>query len=123
MTDKLKNLSNTTRALLTVAAMRDGHLIRPPQLPIAAVRQVLRSLLNSGLADKVPVDDANYAWRTGGDGRVLTLRATGLGLARVAGDAGAAIRSPVRQHRHFESILSVDGPAHLYNTIGFGHRD
>jgi hypothetical protein len=88
MTDTPKKLSETARALLTAAAVRNDHLIRPPQLPIAAARQVIRSLLNAGLAVEVPalIEDAAYAWRTGEDGNVLVLHATRLGLARVSED-------------------------------------
>jgi hypothetical protein len=58
--DKPKKLSDTARALLTVAATRGDHLIRPPKLPIAAARQVVRSLLNAGQVEEVParVEDA-----------------------------------------------------------------
>jgi hypothetical protein len=92
MTDKPKKLSDTARALLTSAAMRDDHLIQLPRLPVAAARQVIRSLLNAGLAEEVsaPIDDAAYAWRTGEDGCVLVLRATVLGLAGVAEREGTA---------------------------------
>src|ERR1700741_1952404 len=90
MPDKPKKLSETARALLTSAAMRDDHVIPLPRLPVAAARQVIRSLLNGGLAEEgpAPIDDAGYAWRTGEDGDVLMLRATRLGLARVAADEG-----------------------------------
>ena len=53
MTEKPKKLSDTARALLTAAALRDDHLIQAPQLPAAAARQVVRSLLNAGLAEEV----------------------------------------------------------------------
>ena len=88
MSDKPKRLSDTARALLTSAAMRDDHLIHLPRMPVAAARQVIRSLLHAGLAEEVPapIDDAGYVWRTGKDGGVLMLRATMLGLARVAAD-------------------------------------
>jgi hypothetical protein len=90
MTDKSKKLSETARALLTAAAARDDHLIRPPQLPAAAARQVVRSLLNAGLAEEIlaPIDNAGYVWRQGDDGYDVMLRATGFGLARI-GDRGA----------------------------------
>src|ERR1700739_3229348 len=93
MPDKSKKLSDTARALLTSAAMRDDHLIHRPRLPVAAARQVIRSLLHGGLAEEVPapIDDAGYAWRTGEDGGVLMLRATRFGLTHVAADEG---RSP-----------------------------
>src|SRR3954451_11170685 len=83
MTDKPKKLSETARALLTAAAARDDHLIRPPQLPAAAARQVVRSLLNAGLAEEIPaaVEDAGYVWREADDGADLMLRATTFGLA------------------------------------------
>jgi hypothetical protein len=86
MTDKPKRLSDTARTLLTAAAFRDDNLIHPPLLPMAAARQVARSLLNAGLAEVVPaaINGPGYAWRTGENGAVLMLRATALGLARVA---------------------------------------
>jgi biotin operon repressor len=92
MTDKPKKLSDTARALLTAAAMRDDHLVHLPRLPMAAARQVIRSLLKAGLAEEVPapIDDAAYAWRTGENGGVLMLRATELGLAGVAEREGTA---------------------------------
>jgi hypothetical protein len=98
MADKPKKLSDTARALLTVAATRGDHLIRPPKLPIVAARQVVRSLLNAGLVEEVParVNDAGYAWRTGEDGEVLMLRATALGLARVGeGETGIPTPEPI----------------------------
>ena len=99
MTDKPKKLSDTARALLTVAATRCDHLIRPPRLPIAAARQVVRSLLNAELAEEVPapIDDAGYGWRTSKDGGVLVLRATALGLAQLGdGEAGTPTPAPDR---------------------------
>ena len=60
-----------------------------PRLPVAAARQVIRSLLNGGQAEEVPapIDDAGYVWRTDEDGDVLMLQATMLGLAGVTADA------------------------------------
>jgi hypothetical protein len=85
MTNKPKPISHTARALLTATATRGDRLIRPPKLPIAAARQVVRSLLNAGLAEEVPapIDEAGFAWRTGEDGGLLMLRATTVGIARV----------------------------------------
>jgi hypothetical protein len=85
MTEKPKKLSDTVHVLLTAAATRDDHLIRPPQLPAAAARQVVRSLLNAGLAEEIPVlvEDADYVWRKSDNGSDLMLRATDLGLARI----------------------------------------
>jgi hypothetical protein len=83
--DKPKELSDTARALLTFAATRDDHLIRPPQLSITAARQVVRSLLNGGLAEEVPAptEDAEYVWRKSDEDRGLMLRVTRLGLSRI----------------------------------------
>lgn len=82
-------LSDTARAMLTFAITREDRLVRPPQLPTAAARQVVRSLLNNGFVEEVPapIEDAAYTWRTTDDGAPLMLRATEAGLA-VAG-AGA----------------------------------
>jgi hypothetical protein len=94
MTDKPKKLSDTARTLLTAAAMRNDYLIALPKLPVAAARQVVRSLLNAGLAEEVPapISDPGYAWRTGEDGDVLVLRATALGIARTSeGDSDVAL--------------------------------
>ena len=93
MTEKPKKLSDTARALLTAAAVRDDHLIRPPQLPAAAARQVVRSLLNAGVAEEIPaaIDDAGYVWRQGDDGSDLMLRATKLGLARLRAEDGSSL--------------------------------
>ena len=96
MSDRPKKISATARALLTVAAMRDDHLIRPPQLPIAAARQVVRSLLNSGLAEEMPmsIEAAEYAWRTADDDGMVVLRATALGLGRIR-EAESTTPAPV----------------------------
>jgi hypothetical protein len=40
-----RSFLTSARALLTVAATRGDHLIRPPKLPMVAARQVVRSLL------------------------------------------------------------------------------
>jgi hypothetical protein len=66
MSDKPKKLSDTARALLIAAASRPDHLIALPRLPVAAARQVVRSLLQMGLAEEVPapVEDAACFWRT-----------------------------------------------------------
>jgi hypothetical protein len=85
MTEPMK-FSGTARALLTAASARDDYLIRPPQLPSAAARQVARSLLSAGFADEVSdaAEVAGYAWRTGERTGAIRLRATALGLHRVA---------------------------------------
>ena len=85
MNETLPKLSITGRTVLTLAAERDNHLVRVPQLPAAAARQVIRSLLNSGLVEEIPapVEDADFAWRTADGGAALMLRATASGLARI----------------------------------------
>ena len=90
MTDKPKKLSGTARALLSAAAAHDDRLIRPPKLPVAAARQVARSLLAAGLAEQIraPVEDTGYVWRQGGDGSNLVLRTTASGLARISDAEG-----------------------------------
>jgi hypothetical protein len=95
MTDKPKKLSATARMLLAAAAMRADRLIHPPQLPIAAARQVARSLLGSGLAEEMPTPDkaADFAWPVGDGGRSLVLRATAVGLARIADRANVTAAS------------------------------
>lgn len=78
MTDTKIKLSDTGRAMLTLASTREDRLVRPPQLPTAAARQVVRSLMNNGLVEEVPTatDDPVYRWRDGEDGTALVLRAT-----------------------------------------------
>jgi hypothetical protein len=86
MPDTAPKLSNTARNVLTLAAARDDHLVRLPKLPVAAARQVIRSLLNAGLVEEIPtlVEDAEYAWRTAEDDTALMLQATAAGLAGVS---------------------------------------
>src|SRR5690242_4238130 len=85
MTEVSQKLSATARNVLTLAATRDDQMVRVPQLPVAAARQVIRSMLNAGLVEEIPalVDDADFAWRTPEDGDALMLRATEVGLARI----------------------------------------
>jgi biotin operon repressor len=108
MTDKPKKLSDTARALLTSAAMRDDHVIQLPRLPVAAARQVIRSLLNAGLVEEVPapIDDVGYAWRTGENGGVLMLRATKLGLAGIAEPEGTSA-APISTGATIEMAVEV----------------
>ena len=91
MTEASPKLSSTARNVLTLAAARDDHMVRVPQLPVAAARQVIRSMLNAGLVEEVAttVEDADFAWRTGDNGEALMLRATEVGLARVGEPAEA----------------------------------
>jgi hypothetical protein len=86
MIDPSNKLSETARAMLACAATRPDNLVRPPDLPKAAARQVVRSLLMRGLADEVsaPIEDAAYVWGRGEDGLASMLRATPLGLSRIA---------------------------------------
>jgi hypothetical protein len=86
MIDPSNKLSETARAMLVLAATRPDRLARPPDLPMAAARQVVRSLLMRGLAEEVPapIEDAAYVWDRGEDGLASMLRATPLGLSRIA---------------------------------------
>ena len=88
-------LSDTARAMLTLASTREDRLVRPPTLPTAARLQVVRSLLNNSLVEEVsaPNEDAAYAWRTTDDGSTLMLRATDAGLA-AAGATPALAEMP-----------------------------
>src|SRR5579859_4835470 len=91
MTEASPKLSNAARNVLTLAAARGDRMVRVPQLPMAAARQVIRSMLNAGLVEEVAttVEDADFAWRTGDNGEALMLRATEAGLARVSEPAAA----------------------------------
>ena len=88
-------LSDTARAMLTLAATREDRLVRPPTLPAAAARQVVRSLLNNSFAEEIPapIEDAAYTWRTTDDGSTLMLHATDAGLA-AAGVTPVAAEPP-----------------------------
>jgi hypothetical protein len=94
VTDVPKKLSETARAVLTSGTTRTDHLVRPPKLPPAAARQVIRSLLQRQLVEEVPasIEDTAYAWRKSEDGVALLLRATAVGLAQVAEADGAQVR-------------------------------
>jgi len=83
------------RAVPALAATGDDHLVQLPRLPAAAARQVIRAMLSTGLVEELPAAtiDPAYIWRTGQHGEVLALRATALGLTRVAEGASAAIAS------------------------------
>jgi len=85
MTKAPLKISDTGRAMLTLAITREDRLVRPPQLPTAAARQVVRSLLNNGFVEEVPapIEDAAYTWRTTDDGSTLMLHATDAGLAAI----------------------------------------
>jgi hypothetical protein len=89
MTKAPLKLSDTGHAMLTLAITREDRLVRPPQLPTAAARQVVRSLLNNGFVEEVPapIEDAAYTWRTTDDGSTLMLRATDAGLAAIGATA------------------------------------
>ena len=62
MTDELKPMSATARAVLALATTSNDHLVQLPHLPVAAARQVVRSMLKAGLVEEPPalVDDARY---------------------------------------------------------------
>ena len=90
MIDKPFKLSATGRAMLTLASTREDRLVYPPTLPVAAARQVVRSLLGAGMVEEVaaPADDAGLVWRAADDGSRLALRAADLGLSAITGATG-----------------------------------
>jgi hypothetical protein len=116
MTSKSKKLSDTARALLTAASARDNHLIQPPRLPFAAARQVVRSMLNTGLAEEIPapIGDADYVWRKADDGADMMLRATPFGLSCLGvGDDNSLIRptaATLVESGVPPAAAAVDGP-------------
>jgi hypothetical protein len=67
MRTKAKPLSHTQRALLIAAAARNDHLVPLTKLPVAAARQVIRSMLTVSLAstgkkkNSAP-HEAKYGW-------------------------------------------------------------
>jgi hypothetical protein len=105
MTSTSIKLSDTARAMLTLAATRPDRLVRPPQLPTAAARQVVRSLLNNGLVEEVPapVDEAAYIWREGDDGVALMLHATAAGMAAI----GVAPQEPTTDLDVFRKAVAT----------------
>jgi hypothetical protein len=124
MTKKPKKLSDAARALLTAAAARDDRLIQPPRLPAAAARQVVRSMLNIGLAAKVPAptEDADYVWRRADNGSDLTLRATQFGLACLRAEDGSSLMPPTAAALVEAGVppvaAAVDGPRPGLDGIG-----
>ena len=83
MTDKAVKLSDTGRAMLMLGATREDRLIPPPTLPVAAARQVVRSLLNAGMIEEAsaPAAIAEFFWREADDRTRVALRATEAGLS------------------------------------------
>jgi len=118
-------LSNTARIVLTHAAAREDHLVRLPQLPLAAARQVVRSLLNGGLVEEIraPVEDADFAWRTGDDGDALMLRATATGLARVTGLPPTEAHPLAYEDREADETLAGAEPDHPEGAEGMSPPD
>ena len=95
MTDKPIKVSATGRAMLTLAATRTDRLVPPQTLPVAAARQVVRSLLNGDLIEEVPApaDEPSFFWCQADDGTPLALRATEAGLAAI-GEAAFTLDIP-----------------------------
>ena len=111
MTEASPMLSGTARNVLTLAAARDDHMVRVPQLPMAAARQVIRSMLNAGVVEEVAatVEGADLAWRSGDDGGALMLRATKAGLARVSEPAAADGFAVADENREVDETLAGAG--------------
>jgi hypothetical protein len=121
MTDKPKKLSDTARALLTAAAMRNDHLVPFPKLPVAAARQVVRSLLNAGFAEEVraPINDPGYAWRTAGDDGALALRVTASGLDQIAArEAATAVATRPIEADQLGALGGAQAPKAAGTSIG-----
>src|SRR4051794_30874536 len=81
-------LSDTARAMLMLAATHEDRLVPPPRLPVAAARQVVRSLIGKGLIEEVAAtsDEASFLWRVAESGMRLHLRVTCGGIAAVIED-------------------------------------
>ena len=104
--DKPKPMSATARAVLSLAATRDDHLVQLPRLPVAAARQVARSLLGSGLAEEAPASDDRRPWKVPADHR---LPRRWVGLRILFGDASLASPREVRRSEVLDRIHQV-GP-------------
>ena len=104
-------LSATGRAMLTLATTREDRLVRPPQLPAAAARQVVRSLLNNGLVAEMtaPSDESAYLWRQTEDGTMLMLRATDRGFAAIGETAPAETMDLATFTQAVVAFLEEDG--------------
>ena len=115
MATKVKPLSQTQRALLIAAEARDDHPVPPPNLPVAAARQVIRSMLNAALVEEVPapVEDATYAWRSGDGGEMLMLRMTSFGLTCVRETSGnIPAASPMMPAQETTGEVDVSNSSH-----------
>lgn len=106
MTDKPIKLSDTGRAMLTLANTREDRLVPPPNLPVAAARQVVRSLSNAGLVEEIdqPQDESGFFWREDDGGMRLALRATEKGLAAI-GHATAATAAPQMPQTFTQAVV------------------
>jgi uncharacterized protein DUF3489 len=115
MTDTPIRLSATGRAMLTLAATRPDHLVQPPEVPIAAARSVVRSLLGHGLVEEVPApgDDTSPIWRTDEDGTAVSLRATESGLNAIDSAERQGAGSQDQQLAVPDAITSVPAPVSL----------
>src|SRR5262245_35262093 len=116
MTDKLIKLSDTGRAMLTLASTREDRLVYPPTLPGAAARQVVRSLLVAGTIEEVtaPVDEAGLFWGAADDGTQFVLRATDIGLSVIGPAAEIAVQPilvPKGDHGAYQQLSAGAGEA------------
>jgi hypothetical protein len=77
------------------------------------VRQVARSLLDSDFAEEVPASDeaTDLRWPTGDGARPLLLRATAVGLARIADGADTTAASVANElMAEAAALLTQIGP-------------
>ncbi len=99
--------------MLTLAATREDRLVRPPELPAAAARQVIRSLLNNGLVEEVlaPTDGPAYIWRETEGGMTLVLRVTDQGLAAMRRRTHGSLSTKGIRSAARPGLSTVEGPA------------
>ena len=103
MPDTAKTLSAAQLLVLTAAARRPEPMALPPPAGLrvrgGAKRTLLASLLERGLVEERPIDDAALSWRRDGRGRHQALRITAAGLAAVGGAGGPDRLRPRRDRR------------------------
>ena len=97
-----KILTDTQLVILSTACQRDDRSVYPisANLTGGALAKVLSSMLGKGLLEEVPATLQDTVWRTDGDERRLTLKASSavdvaLGITdKLAASEGAADNSP-----------------------------
>lgn len=116
--DKPMPITDTGRALLHAATLRDdGLLPRPDRLAGAALLRVAAALIDAGLAEPVPIHPEQPRWRDI-DGVPTGLRIAGAGRAAAVGEQAPSTGSggreevvPVDDERLPDQGLAEDAPA------------